>query len=187
MTLCTAAVLGAIALWVVPVTLTQRASEDLEPIERLDAINDIRAPTVAFLIACGAAGTLFYTARAFSLNREGHVTDRYTKAIGQLGDKNIDVRVGGLFALHRIGMDSPRDRDTIIQVLGAFIRRASRGKPEQQGKLNEDVQVALKVAVGLLKESDVRLDLRTADLADLAEADRSALVTEKVLLPPPAA
>jgi len=32
-----------------------------------------------------AAGALWFTARNFSLSREGQVTDRYTKAIEQLG------------------------------------------------------------------------------------------------------
>ena len=46
------------------------------------------------------------------------MTDRYTKAIEQLGpDKGLDVRIGGIYALERIARDSPRDHPTIMEVL----------------------------------------------------------------------
>jgi hypothetical protein len=55
-----------------------------------------------------AFGALVYTARNYSLSREGQVTDRYTKAVKQLGDKKVDVRLGGIYALERIARDSPK-------------------------------------------------------------------------------
>ena len=42
------------------------------------------------------------------------MTDRYTKAIKQLGSKKLDVRIGGIYALERVARDSaqrPPDRD----------------------------------------------------------------------------
>ena len=41
-----------------------------------------------------AVAALVYTARNFTLSREGQVTDRYTKAIEQLGSDKLDVRTG---------------------------------------------------------------------------------------------
>src|SRR5690242_5696390 len=38
------------------------------------------------LVAASAAGGLAYTARTYRLSREGHFTDRYSKAVEQLGD-----------------------------------------------------------------------------------------------------
>jgi hypothetical protein len=69
---------------------------------------------------------VWFTARTYALNREGQVTDRYTKAVGQLGADSSPVRVGGVYALERIGNDSDKDRTTIIYVLGAFIRERSK-------------------------------------------------------------
>lgn len=45
---------------------------------------------------------------------QGHITDRFTKAIEQLGKldgdrPNIEVRLGAIYALERIAIDSPRD------------------------------------------------------------------------------
>ena len=53
-----------------------------------------------------AAGALIFTGRNFLLSREGQVTDRYTKAIEQLGSDKLDVRIGGIYALERIAHDS---------------------------------------------------------------------------------
>ena len=50
------------------------------------------------------------------------MTDRYTKAIEQLGSDKLDVRIGGIYALERIARDSPRDHPTVMEVLSAFIR-----------------------------------------------------------------
>jgi hypothetical protein len=82
------------------------------------------------LVALGAglfaAGALVYTGRNFALSRQGQVTDRYTKAIEQLGSDKLDVRVGGIYALERIARDSPWDHPTIMEVLAVFIRDRSR-------------------------------------------------------------
>ncbi len=56
------------------------------------------------------------------------MTDRYTKAIEQLGSKEIDVRIGGIYALERIARDSASDHPTVMEVLAAFVRDHS---PEQ--------------------------------------------------------
>jgi hypothetical protein len=73
------------------------------------------------------------------------------------------MRVGGIYALERIGHDSRKDRRTIIYVLGAFVRDRSRTHPSQETP-SEDVVAALRVATRLVAKSDVVLDLRGADL-----------------------
>src|SRR5215218_2792189 len=50
----------------------------------------------------------------------GQVTERFTRAIDQLGHANLDVRVGGIYALERIARDSPEDRAAVAEVLMAF-------------------------------------------------------------------
>ena len=73
-----------------------------------------------------AAGALVYTARNFRLSRESQVTDRYTKAIEQLGSDKLDVRIGGIYALERVARDSAKDHPTVMEVLTAFVREHSR-------------------------------------------------------------
>lgn len=72
-----------------------------------------------------AAGALLFTARNFALSREGQVTDRYAKAIEQLGSDKLDVRIGGIYAFERVARDSARDHPTVMEVLAAFVREHS--------------------------------------------------------------
>ena len=99
-----------------------------------------RGRLVAFGAGLFAAGALIYTARNFTLSRrtveltrqtfelteQGQVTDRYTKAIEQLGSDKLDVRIGGIYALERVARDSAKDHPTVMEVLTAFIREHSR-------------------------------------------------------------
>lgn len=130
-----------------------------------------------------AAAALLFTARNFILSREGQVTDRYTKAIEQLGSDKIDVRIGGIFALERIARDSAKDHPTVMEVLTAFVREHSREMwppPDQstsegqERSIRPDIQAALAVVVRRDKERDVRpINLAGAVLmgADFSFAD----------------
>jgi uncharacterized protein YjbI with pentapeptide repeats len=171
--------LGALVLWILPTVLTRPTSSSLTDAEHLQAMNDIRAPLVAFMVAIGAGGTLWFTARTYLLNREGHVTDRYTRAVGQLGDDSSPVRVGGVYALERIGHDSAKDRSSILYVLGAFIRERSKVMRVRQDDPAEDVKAALRVVGTLLAYSEIILDLRDADLRN---TDLSQLHNEQLIL-----
>lgn len=48
------------------------------------------------------------------ISREGQITERFTKAVDQLGNPNIDVRIGGLYALERIARNLAADRNAIL-------------------------------------------------------------------------
>jgi hypothetical protein len=65
---------------------------------RTDARQGVRTASLALLAgAIGVVGAV-YTARGYALNRAGQLTDRFTKAIEQLGHKELDVRLGGIYA-----------------------------------------------------------------------------------------
>ena len=70
------------------------------------------------LVVAGAIATW----RQVPVNRDGQITERFTRAIDQVGSDNPDVRIGGIYALERIARNSPQDRNTIQYILGAFIR-----------------------------------------------------------------
>jgi hypothetical protein len=119
-----------------------------------------------------AAGALLFTARNFVLSREGQVTDRYTKAIEQLGSDKLDVRIGGIYALERIARDSAKDHPTVMEVLTAFIREHSRedrdpslreqwdpSEPDSAEPPRPDIQAAITV-VG---RRDAKRDIQPVD------------------------
>ena len=129
-----------------------------------------------------ATGALVFTARRFVLSRDGQVTDRYTKAIEQLGSEKLDVRIGGIHALERVARGSARDHPAVMEMLAAFIREHSHEPwppPDPCGQVRErslrpDVYAAITVVGRRLTERDIRpIDLTGADLAraDLTGAD----------------
>jgi uncharacterized protein YjbI with pentapeptide repeats len=165
----------------------------LTPDQQVTAIDDVRGRLIQLGAGLLALGALVYTARTFRLSREGHVTDRYTKAIEQLGSEHLGVRLGAIYALERIMIDSPRDHPTIVEVLAAFVRESARlpdtddRDPDPEPPATDlqaflrapgpvtDVQAALTV-LGRRpsgREERGRLNLRSAYLpgADLTGAD----------------
>jgi uncharacterized protein YjbI with pentapeptide repeats len=124
------------------------------------ALDNARGRLLTLGAGLFAAGALVFTARNFTVSRrtlelteQGQVTDRYTKAIEQLGSDKLDVRIGGIYALERIARDSARDHPTVMEVLTAFIREHSReqwpppdiGSSEQGRLTRPDVQAAVTV------------------------------------------
>jgi uncharacterized protein YjbI with pentapeptide repeats len=53
---------------------------------------------------------------------ERRITELYTKAVDQLGSDKSAVRLGGLYALERLAQDNPGQRQTIVNVLCAYLR-----------------------------------------------------------------
>ncbi len=181
--------LGALTLWLLPTWLSRSYHGDA----RGKAVGDARTASVAFLVASGAVITVLFTARTYRLTREGQVTDRYGKAVGQLGEDGPSksmVRLGGIYALERLASDSIRDQPTIVQVLSAFIRQQQPPDRDVQGvyQPKQDALIAAQVlgrlperntSRGLLSHAHLqgfylhRLNLRGVDLfhAHLGEAD----------------
>jgi hypothetical protein len=88
--------------------------------------------TLAQIVAgLGFFGTLYFTWRTLRVNREGQVTDRFTKAIAQLGDETLQIRLGGIYALERISRDSERDYGPIMEVLTAYVRDKAPSTAEE--------------------------------------------------------
>lgn len=201
MMLAVAAVLGlAVSLALIWPITDLIAALDVGPIassKRAAALpaarETVRTQLLTLSAGVGAAGALIYTARNFRLSREtfklterGQVTDRYTKAIDQLGSDKLDVRIGGIYALKRIAQDSTEDHRAVMEVLAAFVREQSRRQwppPERRpdtppGQVPEkrprpDVQVAITV-IGCRPRRDPEvIDLSGADLtsADLSGMD----------------
>ncbi|NAS22484.1 hypothetical protein GT755_12405 [Herbidospora sp. NEAU-GS84] len=95
------------------------------------------------------AGGLVYTARtwetgqqtletgreALEATQQQQITDRYAKAVEQLGNDKIEVRIGSLYALARIATDSPADSDTLSEVVVAFILERDRPADLDEGKV----------------------------------------------------
>ncbi|WP_020673246.1 pentapeptide repeat-containing protein [Amycolatopsis nigrescens] len=62
---------------------------------------------------------------------ERRVTELYTKAVEQLGADNAMARVGALYALERLAESAPEQRDTVIEVVCAYLRMPYQAQDEE--------------------------------------------------------
>jgi uncharacterized protein YjbI with pentapeptide repeats len=72
---------------------------------------------------------------------ERRITELYTKAVEQLGSDKAPVRLGGLYALERLAQDNPAQRQTIVNVICAYLRMPfSPTEPDElEGKVPRDL------------------------------------------------
>jgi hypothetical protein len=179
----------AVPRWVVPqgdfpagATEAQRADSANKLYQRR---NEVRT---AGIQALGGMVLLFGSLWAYStfrLGRDGHITERYEKAIELLGDGSMEVRLGAIFSLERIARLSRYDHGIVIEVLTAFLR--SRTRDLKSGpRPRADIQAIITV-LGRRNRgydpSDYRLPLRdlylvgaTFDEGDLERADFSRAI-----------
>jgi pentapeptide repeat protein len=176
-----------LVLYVFPSALVGPDS-NLTTAERLKAENDVRTTLIQAVGGAILFAGLYFTGRSYILNREGQVTERFTRAIDQLGNReSLDVRLGGIYALERIAQESKRDHWPIMEVLTAFIREGAPRIPTQSGEVKlsgftqdrtrpvADVQAALTVLGRRKRQHEAegqRLALQRTDLkgADLKSA-----------------
>ena len=85
-------------------------------------MNAIRSALMQGLAGLAVLAGAVFTWQQLQVSRQGQVTDRYTRAIEQLGKDSPVLRVGAIYALERIARDSATDRLTISEVLTTFIR-----------------------------------------------------------------
>lgn len=89
---------------------------------RYQVQNDFRGELLQTLAALFVVAGALATWQQIRIAREGQITDRFVRAIDQLGSENLDVRLGGLYGLERLAVNSPADRPSITPILGAFVR-----------------------------------------------------------------
>jgi uncharacterized protein YjbI with pentapeptide repeats len=197
-------------VWIVPqweVTRSMDAALQASREKQLTLENEFRKTLTQIVLSIFGLFILYFTwqrartgDKTVQIMEQGHITDRYTKAIEQLGKldnnkPNIEVRLGAIYALERIARDSPRDHWTIMEVLTAYVRQNAPITPEAANPENPptekprtDIQAILTVLGRRLispkrESSDQHLDLSHAHLAgaylenahlqraDLANAD----------------
>lgn len=113
---------------------------------------------------------LLYTARNYRLSHRGQVTDRFTKALEQLGSSALYVRIGAIHALEHVMRDSARHQRDVVEVLVAFIRDSA---PPSAGRLDEIAEpytrptLDIQAALTALARRPPRAESWMIDLRDL--------------------
>jgi hypothetical protein len=83
---------------------------------------------------------------------ERRITELYTKAVEQLGSDKAPVRLGGLYALERLAQDNPAHRQTIVNVICAYLRMPFSNEPPA----NELVPETRRAGKVLATETETR-------------------------------
>ncbi|WP_207944543.1 pentapeptide repeat-containing protein [Actinomadura rubrisoli] len=171
------------------------AGARVDPKDRLSAVNNVRGTLLQAVVGMVVLFGAYSTWRQFQINREGlaatregQVTDRFSRAVDQLGSDKLDVRIRGLYALWRIADHSPGDQEAVISILTAFIRThlpwpPQDDQPSQDALIDTvrpvetrtaDAQVAL-TGLGVLNQNARRPDWLNLSLTDLRRADCDGL------------
>lgn len=184
------------ALIVVPGALVahslQAGSGTLNTPERVAAINDARQGVLLAIGGFVAIVTLLFTRvkhlldeKKLVLEQDANWTSRYTEAVAQLGDdSSASIRLGGIYSLERIAQDSPRDRQTVLDLMCAYLRDkspvsatgavATREVDEKVTRIPTEYAAAVTVVVRITRLSQPTnvVDLHDANLtgADLSGA-----------------
>lgn len=189
---------GAVCVVVTVPDLLVNAAGDrsaLTAAERVKAVTDARQGVLLAIGGFIAVVTLLFTRakhvleeKKQALDQDSNWTNRYTEAIKQLGDEALSIRLGGIYALERIAQDSRRDRQTILDVLCAYMREKAPRGSENPTFRRTDLMAAVTV-IGRITQLSLptnAVDLHETDLggaslnnanlsgADLRGADLSS-------------
>jgi len=133
------------------------SNDHMSAVQRAEDVGRVRTALLATLAGLIAVVGAYYTSRTFALNRLGQTTERFTRAIDQLGSKVLDVRIGGIYALDRLARESRGDYGPIMEIFAAYVRDhaplragAADGAADARKDLTKqgtDVQVVLAILV----------------------------------------
>lgn len=101
---------------------------------------------------------------------EKNVTELYTKAADQLGSAEAPVRLAGLYALERLAHNNPAQRQSIVNVICAYLRMPYTPPGSESGPAESDP--AQRQAS--FQEREVRLTGQRILTGHLNPSDRSA-------------
>jgi hypothetical protein len=91
------------------------------------------------------------------------ITDLYTKAVEQLGADKAPVRLGGLYALERVAQDHPLQRQTIVNVVCAYLRMPFT-PPNADGEITDEY-------CAQIQECEVRITMQQVLTSHLRPGD----------------
>lgn len=182
---------GYFLVWKLP-ELSVGRLRAISELQKEQLLLESRKTNAQILGGCALLLGLLFTWRNVRIAEEGHITERFTRAVDQLGSEKIEQRVGAIYALERLASDSRKDHPAIIETICSFLRhrerKAEESEPykllvgERKGKSHDllvkieksmgwtpPVPEDVRAAIGLLRRNRQRL--RKPHLFDLSGAD----------------
>lgn len=112
-------------LWYLPESSAARTGS-LASLQREQLVLEERKANAQILGGGVLLLGLYFTWRNIRVAEEGKTTERFTRAVDQLGSEKIEQRVGGIFALERLAKDSQNDHAAIVELICTFLRHRER-------------------------------------------------------------
>lgn len=169
--LAAVALVGVVAFVLLKLAPTALVADHPAARTRAEEISDVRTALLTLLAGLIAVAGAIYTAKTFRLSRQGQITDRLTRAVDQLDSDAVDIRLGGILALERLGHESRQERVQIMEILAGFVRERSPGferplpsGPQQAPISGADIQAAMR-AIGRRDKREAQTTVHALDLS----------------------
>ena len=139
---------------------------------------------IATLLAgIGLIVNYFNSQAEMQLTQQRLITERFSKAVEQIGSGKEEVVIGGIYSLERIAKDSPKDQWTIMEVLTSYIRKNSpipsnieQLEPEERQKALEklpSVSIPVQAALTVIGRRKVENDQAGDNLAETTDFNKT--------------
>ncbi|MDJ0528175.1 MAG: pentapeptide repeat-containing protein, partial [Microcystis sp. M53600_WE12] len=124
----------------------------------------------------------FNSQAEMQLTQQRLITERFSKAVEQIGSGKEEVVIGGIYSLERIAKDSPKDQWTIMEVLTSYIRKNSpipsnieQLEPEERKKALKklpSVSISVQAALTVIGRRKVENDQAGDNLAETTDPNK---------------
>jgi Pentapeptide repeats (8 copies) len=152
------AVAAGLAVWLIP--RRQRARRERSGVSGKDLAeleNSSRATLVQLLGGVALILTFVATWLQISDARDAseetlrltaaqQEAERFTRAVEQLGSPRPELRLGGIYGLEQVARDSPSRRETVGQLMLAYLKTNHPFDPFREPKESSDLDVQIQIA-----------------------------------------
>lgn len=84
--------------------------------------------------------------RQAELSRRDHVAELFNRAVGQLDDQKLQVRLGAIYTLRQIAQDFPDLTGPVLELLTIYVREAGRAYDDPA--IAPDVREIMRIVTG---------------------------------------
>jgi Pentapeptide repeats (8 copies) len=181
------AVVAVVAVWLIPKRQVRRwARAGIRGKELAELENGARTTIVqivggvALILTFAAtwtqiADTRKATNKSLRLNQAQQETDRFTRAVQELGSNNFALRLGGIYSLDQLARTASDEREPVVELMLAYLHRNHPVRPgvgnrwygqacyTTKWRAQADTQAALDAILQLTPDA-AQLDLSRLDL-----------------------